>query len=66
MVEAESPAPTTVSAEQDGSVAGGEDGPDTTTRIAAHAVPGIGSLPMRSSDIAVDEDLFTHRTHHPG
>ena len=39
-------------------------GADTTTRIASGAVPGIGSTPLRPSDI-VDEDLFTHRTHHP-
>lgn len=42
----------------------GDGGPDTTTRIAVGAVPGIGSTPLRPSDI-VDEDLFTHRTHHP-
>ena len=64
--EAEPPVSTSDAVDQDGRVAGGEDeNPDTTTRIAAHAVPGIGSLPLRSSDIAVDEDLFTHRTHHP-
>lgn len=38
--------------------------PDTTTRIAVGVVPGVGSSPLRASDI-VDEDLFTHRTHHP-
>jgi hypothetical protein len=41
-----------------------EAGADTTTRIAAGAMRGIGSTPLRPSDI-VDEDLFTHRTHHP-
>lgn len=39
-------------------------GPDTTTRIAAGTLRGIGAVPLRPSDI-VDEDLFTHRSHHP-
>lgn len=41
-----------------------DSGADTTTRIAAGAMHGMGSTPLRPSDI-VDEDLFTHRTHHP-
>jgi hypothetical protein len=44
--------------------ASGDASPDTTSRIAAGAIRGIGSPPLRPSDI-VDEDLFTHRTHHP-
>lgn len=52
--------------EPDDAVGDEQGNPDTTTRIATHAFPGAGSLPLRSSDIAVDDDLFTHRTHHPG
>lgn len=41
----------------------GDRGQDITTRIAAGAVSRIGSTPLRPVDI-VDEELFTHRTHH--
>lgn len=57
--------PTADTAESFGPDTPTDTSPDTTTRIASGTVPGIGSTPLRSSDI-VDEDLFTHRTHHPG
>lgn len=38
--------------------------PETTTRIAAGDMLSAGVTPLRPSDIAVDEDLFTHRPQH--
>ena len=40
------------------------DGSRPDTPVAAGVFPGVGSTPVRLRDI-IDEDLFTHRNHHP-
>ena len=42
-----------------------EDNPDVTSRIAMPGFPGAAAAPFRPSEIAVEEDLFTHHGQEP-
>ena len=59
------PDPRPAAAQPDTSATPPEDNPDVTSRIAMPGFPGATVQPFRPSEIAVEEDLFTHHGHEP-